>query len=146
MFAMRSSPTSTRMPTWTWASGTQTTEHIKSPSRGCGLESAPISSAANTWKVEVRTRRLAFRRSQSQILTEEGIPFHKKGTKPKAACPACVEARGDHSKKALFAVRGAKKGEYDERIPKNWFDTPPVTLTTEGKGMDAMRANKVPMS
>lgn len=78
-------------------------------------------------------------------LTTPGIPFHRSGEIPRAPCPYCVSQKGDNANKILYGIRGYQDKQYDSHIPKNWFDVPPVPLTSEGEGSDAMRAMAIHM-
>lgn len=69
----------------------------------------------------------------------KGVPFYPAGQYPKAVCPLCADERNDRQPKRLYTIRGHSPGEYDEEIPKAWFDTPPIKLGGSGQGMDALR-------
>ena len=65
------------------------------------------------------------------------------GINPSAPCPLCSNERNDKRPKALYAINGFIEGEYDNDIPKVWFDVPPVKLDSSGLGMEALRVYKL---
>lgn len=48
---------------------------------------------------------------------------------------------GDKRPKDLFAIRGFSPGEYDDDIPNNWFEVPPIQLDAKVPGMEALRVS-----
>ncbi|KAI9712531.1 MAG: hypothetical protein M1812_006840 [Candelaria pacifica] len=68
-----------------------------------------------------------------------GAPFHPAKQPPRAPCPVCTAETGGTEPKALYAVFGTGKGQYDPTIPRNYFDTPPIRLDGTAPGMDALR-------
>lgn len=73
-----------------------------------------------------------------------GTPFHPIGQPPRAPCPLCTIEKGDVSEKALFAVNGPAKGEYDTNIPSAYFQVPPIRLGGDDPELEALRVS-VPM-
>ncbi|KAL8802570.1 MAG: hypothetical protein Q9182_003735 [Xanthomendoza sp. 2 TL-2023] len=61
-----------------------------------------------------------------------GLPFHPQDQPPKAPCPLCVRNNQDHSDKILYAIRGTAKGDYDDNIPVQYFQVPPLQLGNSG--------------
>ncbi|KAI4245071.1 MAG: hypothetical protein L6R40_002670 [Gallowayella cf. fulva] len=57
-----------------------------------------------------------------------GVPFHPQDQPPKAPCPLCLRNNQDHTDKILYAIRGSAKGQYDNRIPADYFRVPPPQL------------------
>ncbi|KAJ9631999.1 hypothetical protein H2203_000400 [Taxawa tesnikishii (nom. ined.)] len=72
-------------------------------------------------------------------LSDGRAPFHPAGQHPKSICPVCVRDDGDKRPKDLFAIRGFSPGEYDDDIPNNWFEVPPIQLDAKVPGMEALR-------
>ncbi|KAI9717482.1 MAG: hypothetical protein M1828_007182 [Chrysothrix sp. TS-e1954] len=68
-----------------------------------------------------------------------GVPFHPAGQQPKARCPYCVANKNKHDKVTLYGIRGCNDDQYDPAIPKNFFNTPPITLDGREAGLDALR-------
>lgn len=58
-----------------------------------------------------------------------------------APCPLCSKERNDKRLKTLYAIYGFQNGQYDEDIPKVWFDVPPVKLDSSEPGMEALRVS-----
>lgn len=67
------------------------------------------------------------------------MPFHPAGDRPRAICPVCHADRNDNRKKKLYGVRGCLTGSYHPDIPKNFFETPPVSIENEGEEREALR-------
>ena len=70
-----------------------------------------------------------------------GAPFHPESQAPRAPCPLCSAEKGDKSPKALFAIHGFKKGEYDGQIPDDYFLVPPMQLGGGDASLQAMRVS-----
>ncbi|KAL6714969.1 hypothetical protein ACLMJK_007229 [Lecanora helva] len=68
-----------------------------------------------------------------------GVPFHSNQQAPRAPCPLCTIEKDDSSKKALFYIHGASKGEYDDNIPEPYFQTPPYESVSGDTAFEAMR-------
>ena len=47
--------------------------------------------------------------------------------------------KDDYSDKGLFFINGTSKGQYDENIPDAYFQTPPIQLSGEDPGLEALR-------
>ncbi|KAL8766463.1 MAG: hypothetical protein Q9209_006757 [Squamulea sp. 1 TL-2023] len=103
---------------------------LTEPSQSFGLQSALISPVPNTCKVEVGSR-LSIP-GQCSIYTIGGVPFHPKDQPPKAPCPLCVRNNQDQSDKKLYAIRGTAKNQYDDNIPAEYFQVPPLQLAKSG--------------
>ena len=73
------------------------------------------------------------------MTVSSGVPFHADHELPRAPCPLCTLEKNDRSEKALFFVNGIAKGDYDENIPKGYFQTPP-------DGDAAQRASQPPVN
>ncbi|KAF1810287.1 hypothetical protein P152DRAFT_107272 [Eremomyces bilateralis CBS 781.70] len=74
----------------------------------------------------------------SEHLEGGGAPFHRDGEAPVAPCPFCSAHRNDSTGKKLFGVKGARDGQYDKRIPKVFFQLPPVKLPNDDTEMHAL--------
>ncbi|KAI9787783.1 MAG: hypothetical protein M1835_002644 [Candelina submexicana] len=68
-----------------------------------------------------------------------GAPFHPAGQPPHAPCPICSAEAGIIEPRALYAVYGTEEGQYDPKIPRNYFETPPIRLHGNAPGKDALR-------
>ncbi|KAF2872756.1 hypothetical protein BDV95DRAFT_543035 [Massariosphaeria phaeospora] len=65
-------------------------------------------------------------------------PFHAAGTRPHLPCPVC-QAKGDSQPRALYSIRGFRKGEHDAAIPSSWFAVPPMRQENAENDMEALR-------
>lgn len=81
--------------------------------------------------------------SLSLLLRVVGVPFHPEHQLPRAVCPICKVQYGDWSTKALFFIRGARDGEYDDHIPKSFFTVPPVELEDAAHLTEALTVSGV---
>ncbi|KAI9696951.1 MAG: hypothetical protein M1836_004912 [Candelina mexicana] len=68
-----------------------------------------------------------------------GAPFHPAGQPSRAPCPICSAEAGIIEPRALYAVYGTEEGQYDPKIPRNYFETPPIRLHGNAPGKDALR-------
>ena len=58
--------------------------------------------------------------------------------RPCAPCPRCAYL-GDSEPKKLLFITGVAEGDYDEQIPKNYFQVPPAELYKQGENLEALR-------
>lgn len=109
---------------------------ISSLSPSFGLQAASIFHALLISRAQVN-----FHISKSALLLKmlAGIPIHRSGHIPEAACPVCVAEKDDHTPRKFFAIRGFDESQHDPHIPPYWFNTPPIKPTPDNGPMDALR-------
>jgi hypothetical protein len=73
------------------------------------------------------------------VLSLQGAPFYADQQSPMAPCPLCQAEKDDNSPKALYAIYGPSPEECDGRLPRDWFNTPPMRLNDESPVMSALR-------
>ena len=56
-------------------------------------------------------------------------------------CPRCSEEKGDSTPRKLFFICGTATSEYHEEVPEEYFQAPPVKLSSNEEGFEVLRVN-----
>ncbi len=66
------------------------------------------------------------------------MPFYSATQRPQAPCPYCSLEKGDFRNQTLYRLNGLSEGEYDNEIPKEFFQIPPTKLGGDDPGLQAL--------